>query len=173
MTNWKPRLLVVLILLLIFGAGYSYAKSNSNSTQNTILNHDAVSLESEIGTLLFQIEDKEHIALTPSTFSLQIMPEQVGKAISAVEASPTLTTKSSADLNTKLANVKITVKLDMFAMSCGVIQFTMTANEQGIYYGEGIPVMPGLWLATATISNLDTPVAAAQTIELPFTFEVH
>lgn len=46
---------------------------------------------------------------------------------------------------------RIGVKLEMLDMLCGDYTFELRETSPGVYEGEGVPLMPGLWRATASI----------------------
>ncbi|WP_168119047.1 hypothetical protein [Paenibacillus sp. HB172176] len=43
------------------------------------------------------------------------------------------------------------IKLDMIGMLCGDYTFDLVETSPGVYEGDGIPLMAGLWKATLTI----------------------
>jgi hypothetical protein len=57
--------------------------------------------------------------------------------------------------NQPLSGAKIAVKLEMLDMLCGDYAFELRETSPGVYEGEGVPLMPGLWRATATVQPAD------------------
>ncbi|MDQ6421595.1 hypothetical protein RB620_19395 [Paenibacillus sp. LHD-117] len=45
----------------------------------------------------------------------------------------------------------IDVKMEMLDMVCGDYVFELRETSPGVYEGSGVPLMPGLWRATATM----------------------
>jgi hypothetical protein len=43
----------------------------------------------------------------------------------------------------------------MIGMVCGDVDFNMKEASPGLYTGEGIPLMAGMWKATLTIDSGD------------------
>ncbi|RJX40684.1 hypothetical protein D3P09_01310 [Paenibacillus pinisoli] len=46
---------------------------------------------------------------------------------------------------------QLDIKLEMIGMVCGDFDFSLGETAPGIYSGEGVPLMPGLWKASLTI----------------------
>jgi len=80
----------------------------------------------------FEIADYPAKALHSSTFSLQAIN------------TPSL-----------LQGADVTIELEMLGMMCGVVTFSATEVSEGLFEGEGVPLMPGVWKATATITTSD------------------
>src|SRR5690606_36330826 len=76
----------------------------------------------------FHIAEYPAKALQPSSFSLHAIDD------------PLL-----------LQGATVTIELEMLNMLCGIIKFTASESSDGLFEGEGIPLMPGIWKATATI----------------------
>lgn len=168
MTKWKTRLFILLILVLVFGVGYSYIVAQGTIVRDQSLQKQTTTSETSIGTLQFNINHNDAVALTNSAFTLKLMPDSASGFNSDSDA--TLNSLDQLNGNSLPSHTKVTVHLNMLTMDCGTIQFTMTPDEQGIYHGEGIPVMSGLWMATATVTYDDQPQDEA--IQLAFTFNV-
>lgn len=161
MTIWKTRLFALLILVLVFGVGYSYIVTQKTQLRDQPLHNELASVHTSLGTLQFQIKDNNAQALTASTFTLRLLPElnstdSEQERIDQVKSLP--------------AQTYVSVALNMLSMDCGTVHFTMVADEHGIYYGEGIPVMSGRWVATATVTYTDQPQNEQK--HLAFTFDV-
>ena len=60
-----------------------------------------------------------------------------------------LTERSGAPLT----GAELAVKLEMLDMVCGDYEFTMTEAAPGIYEGDGVPLMAGMWKATMTLKT--------------------
>ncbi|MCR2805521.1 FixH family protein [Paenibacillus soyae] len=56
-----------------------------------------------------------------------------------------------------IQNASLAVKLEMIDMVCGDYDFVLTEVAPGVYTGEGIPLMAGLWKATLTIDGAEDP----------------
>lgn len=52
-----------------------------------------------------------------------------------------------------LEGATINVKLAMLDMICGDYDFELRESNPGIYEGDGVPLMPGLWRATAFVKT--------------------
>ncbi|MCR8656369.1 hypothetical protein [Paenibacillus endoradicis] len=163
MTKWKTRLFVLLVFVLVFGVGYSYIVAQGTNVRDQSLQKQTTTNATSLGKLQFEIDDDAAVALTNSAFSLQLLPE-------AGSDSENGKLNQQFNSNTLPVHTKVSVTLNMLRMDCGTIQFMMTPDEHGIYHGEGIPVMPGLWVATATVTYDDQPQDEA--IHLAFTFDV-
>lgn len=50
-----------------------------------------------------------------------------------------------------ITDALIGVKLEMLDMLCGDYTFELRETSPGVYEGDGVPLMPGLWRATAYI----------------------
>jgi len=161
--KWKTRLFALLILVLVFGVGYSYIVTQGTNIQAQQLHKESATTSTSLGKLQFEIDHNDAVALKPSTFTLQLLPEAGSESETGKLNQPTYS-------NTLPVHTKVSVTLNMLTMDCGTIQFMMTPDEHGIYHGEGIPVMPGLWVATATVTYDDQPQNEA--IHLAFTFDV-
>lgn len=53
--------------------------------------------------------------------------------------------------NQPLTGAGIGVKLEMLDMLCGDYTFELRETSPGVYEGDGVPLMAGLWRATATV----------------------
>lgn len=90
------------------------------------------------GQLQWHIEDYPAIVLEGNTFRL------------------TLTDASGEPLR----GAELAIKLEMIDMECGDYDFTLTETDPGVYTGEGVPLMAGLWKATLAINgNEDTVIS--------------
>lgn len=52
-----------------------------------------------------------------------------------------------------LSGAELAIKLEMIDMVCGDYDFTLTETAPGVYIGEGVPLMAGLWKASLTING--------------------
>lgn len=90
------------------------------------------------GKLQWSIADYPATVLSGNTFTLTLSDED-GKPFEGVE---------------------MIVKLEMLGMICGDYHFEMSETAPGVYTGEGVPLMPGLWKATVTIQGNDNNIAS-------------
>lgn len=163
MNTWKTRMLILLILVLLFGIGYRNIVTQATNLREQPLPQELSSTSTSLGKLQFQIEGADAVALSASMFTLQLIPE--------IDSNPTVSKLDLLDNNKSLSDqTHVSVTLNMLSMDCGTIHFTMIPDDQGIYYGEGIPVMSGLWVAIATVTYEDQP--QDEPIQLAFTFDV-
>lgn len=68
---------------------------------------------------------------------------------------------TNSKTNEPLEGATINVKLAMLDMICGDYDFELRESSPGIYEGDGVPLMPGLWRATAVVK---TPYGDSLTI---------
>ncbi|MFD0587135.1 hypothetical protein ACFQZE_03880 [Paenibacillus sp. GCM10027627] len=45
------------------------------------------------------------------------------------------------------------IRLDMIGMACGHYDFELAETAAGVYVGEGVPLMAGLWKASLNLKN--------------------
>lgn len=114
-----------------------------------LLRPSAISADSAItehrydnGRLQWQIEDYPAIVLQGNTFRL------------------TLTDAGGEPLR----GAELAIKLEMIDMECGDYDFRLTETSPGVYTGEGVPLMAGLWKATLTIDG-DQASAISRTLK--------
>lgn len=67
----------------------------------------------------------------------------------------TFTLELTDSAGAPLQGASLTIKLDMIGMVCGDVVFKMKESSPGLYTGEGIPLMAGMWRATLTVENGD------------------
>ncbi|MHA6484279.1 hypothetical protein ACX1C1_20505 [Paenibacillus sp. strain BS8-2] len=64
------------------------------------------------------------------------------------------------------ADAQVHIKLEMLDMLCGDYDFELRETSPGIYEGDGVPLMPGLWRAIATIQpESGTPFEIRRTLK--------
>lgn len=143
----------VMLAVILFGQATKSSLAQKWSEQRNELSVEA-------GSFVFQIENEEPQALQASTFSLSYLSDE----LLAPDA-------SFSSFSTILSDPEVVVSLEMLTMNCGTITFKLLPNENGQYIGEGIPVMPGTWVATATIptTSAESPNEASS---ISFIFEV-
>lgn len=100
--------------------------------------------EFEGGQLTWSISDYPAIVLGPNHFTIELH-DAAGAAI---------------------RDAALQVKLDMMGMVCGDYNFELKEISPGVYEGEGVPLMAGLWKATLTIGRGDNePVTISRTLK--------
>ncbi|MFF2888192.1 FixH family protein [Paenibacillus sp. NPDC057967] len=89
-----------------------------------------------------------------------------------VLASNTFQLKMSDASGNPLQGAQLDIKLEMISMVCGDFDFSLTETAPGLYSGEGVPLMPGLWKASLTIDGdrdaIVTRTLKAVYLSLPF-----
>lgn len=65
----------------------------------------------------------------------------------------TFTLELTDSAGAPLQGAVLTVKLDMIGMVCGDVSFNIKEISPGLYTGEGIPLMAGMWKAALTIES--------------------
>lgn len=110
-----------------------------------------------IGLALTWLQNSEEITppITEHSF-------EVGHAIWMIRPYPakvlqnnTFTLELTDSDEAPLQGASLAVKLDMIGMVCGDVVFKMKEVSPGIYTGEGIPLMAGMWKAMLTIESGD------------------
>lgn len=67
----------------------------------------------------------------------------------------TFTLELTDSAGAPLQRASLAIKLDMIGMVCGDVVFKMKEASPGLYTGEGVPLMAGMWKATLTIESGD------------------
>ncbi|MEK3882266.1 hypothetical protein [Paenibacillus sp. PL2-23] len=91
----------------------------------------------EGGQLLWELEAYPAKVLAPNTFRL---------TLTDTEGEP-------------LRGAALSIKLEMLDMLCGDYHFQLSESLPGVYMGEGIPLMAGLWRATMVMEGADEPLS--------------
>lgn len=157
-----PMYLFVSTILLLFIIMSINMLSKKHATYADTLPYYRNELQSEHTLYTFYVENEKNIAaLRSSSFGIQFSSIEKKDMQSSEEQKATYSSPYKKVPDT------IKVTLDMLTMDCGTIEFNLSLNEQGQYEGEGIPVMKGVWVATATIVDNEDEAS-----KLSFLFDV-
>lgn len=124
--RWTSWLALALVGLASVAIVILLVRPQSTSADSATTEHSFAG-----GHLMWEITDYPAAVLAENTFRL------------------TLTNESGQPLQ----DADLAIKLEMIDMVCGDYEFNLTEIESGVYTGEGIPLMAGLWRATLTIDG--------------------
>ncbi|MDF2836280.1 MAG: YtkA-like protein [Paenibacillus sp.] len=111
-------------ILILAAAMYALLRSSSAAADPALTKHHQAGYRLE-----WSISQYPAVALRDNGFRLQLL-----------DAS-----------DQPLSGAKIGIKLEMLDMLCGDYNFELRETSPGVYEGDGVPLMPGLWRATAAV----------------------
>ncbi|REK76618.1 FixH family protein [Paenibacillus paeoniae] len=92
-------------------------------------------------------------AITTHEFSNGQVEWNILEYPTAVLANNTFQLKLTKASGEPVEGAQLDIKLEMIGMICGDFDFSLIETAPGVYVGEGVPLMPGLWKASLTIDG--------------------